>query len=364
MTRTALARRASPLARQRGQAAFMTLIFAAVVVIGAKYLGRVLESDVGGGKPILKSYLDTRFPVDFSDTVAIGRRALTIQVDDLTSIAGFLRPGNHIDLFVNLPSALSGISPAFVTADLIDAIPPEMRATIPPTLLNAARGASTSDTEIKQLMSGAIPKDVILPVLLNVRVLATGRDPYREELDQIAYPQARTQHTFNSLTLDLSPREAALVTTAVKKGEMLALLRNRNDQGTADFSTLSGQDLFSNAFKMAKTDDERRTRVAVASGLDQASNLVDASGKTILNQEQLRAASLTVNTQGQLVDKNGNVVDAKDLVVTADGRILDKKALAAAGLSIDANGNVVDKNGNVVDSGTLIATKDGVMSQA
>ena len=75
-----------------------------------RYLGRTIEVDVKAGKPLLKSFLDDSFPVDFSDIVPIGRRALTVQVDEINSIGGFLRPGNRIDLFVNIPSGLSGRS--------------------------------------------------------------------------------------------------------------------------------------------------------------------------------------------------------------------------------------------------------------
>ena len=324
-----------------------------------KYVGRVLESDVGAGKPLLTSYLDTRFPVDFSDIVPVGRRAMTVQVDDLNSVAGFIRPGNHIDLFVNIPSALSGFSAGFITANMIDSIPAELRNAIPPTLLEAARGASTSDATVKDLLANAIPKELILPVMQNVRVLATGRDPYREELDQLAYPQPRSQRNYNSVTLDLSPREAALVTAAIKKGDMLALLRNRNDDSGADFSTVSAQDLFSNAFKMAKSEGDRRQRVALAGGVDRAGNLVDASGTTIMNREQLAAAGLTVNDKGQLVDKNGRVLDAKDVVVTADGRVLEKSALAAAGLTVNTSGQLVDKNGKVVPADAVLTTASG-----
>lgn len=330
-----------------------------------KYLGRVVEVSIGAGKPILKSFLDDRFPVDFSDTVPLGRRALTVQVDDVNSIAGFIRPGNHIDLFVNIPSGLSGYSAGFIAADLIDEIPSDLRNAIPAALLEAASGATTGDTEIQQLVSNALPSDVILPVLQNVRVLATGRDPYREHLDQLAYPQPRAERNFSTVTIDVTPREAALLTTAVDKGDLLAILRNREDDTTADFSTVSAQDLFSNAFEMASAAAEQRSRVAAAAGVDQRGNLVDADGKTLMSAAQLKAAGLTVNENGELVDKDGNVIDPSDLVVTADGRVMSKSDLAKAGLTVNASGQIVDKDGNVVAADDLVVAANGqVMSKA
>ena len=155
------------------------------------------------------------------------------------------------------------------------------------------------------------------------------------------------------------------MTAAIKKGDMLATLRNRNDKGAADFSTLSAQDLFSNAFKMAKAEGDRRQRVAVAGGVDRAGNLVDAAGNTLMNREQLAAAGLTVNAQGQLVDKSGRLIDPKDMVVTADGRVLEKSALAAAGLSVNASGQLVDKNGKVVAADGVVVTATGkIMTKA
>jgi Flp pilus assembly protein CpaB len=324
-----------------------------------QYLGRFLEVEVGAGKPILKSFLDDAFPVDFSDTVPVGRRALTIQVDDKNSIGGFMRPGNRIDLFVNIPSGFSGFSPSFVTPDLVDSLPGALRDAIPPSLIEVARRADTSDTNVQSLLAGAMPKDVILPVLQNVRVLATGRDPYREQLDALRYPQPRSERNFNTITIDVSPREAALLTAAVDKGDLLALLRNRDDDGAADFATLSAHDLFTHAFGMAEAAAAQRARVAAASGVDERGNLVDADGKTVMSREQLAAAGYTVNADGKLVDKNGNVVDPANLVVTADGRVIDKQALAKAGLSINASGQVVDAAGNVVAADELVVAADG-----
>jgi len=70
--------------------------------------GKVLVQEVAQGKPILASFIDEEFPMDFSDTISIGRRAMTISVDEINSQANLTRPGNRIDLFVNIPADVTG----------------------------------------------------------------------------------------------------------------------------------------------------------------------------------------------------------------------------------------------------------------
>ena len=322
-------------------------------------MGRVIEVNVGQGKPILKSFMDSGFPVDFSDTVPEGRRAMTVQVDEVNAVAGFIRPGNRVDLFVNIAYNLSGFSSGFITADLIGSLPSDLRDSIPPALLDAVLSAPPDDTSAQTLTGSAIPKDVILPVLQNVRVLATGRDPYREQLDKLRYPQQRTERNFNNVTVDVTPREAALLAAAIDVGDLLAILRNRDDESSAAFTTVSARDLFNNASEMARAEEERKTRVATAAGVDVDGNLVDADGNKLMSREQLAQAGLSVNANGELVDADGNVVDPDDVIVTADGRVLRKSELAAAGLAVNENGQIIDANGNVVSAEDVVVTASG-----
>ena len=103
--------------------------------------GQVLIQNLASGKPLLHSFIDREFPLDFSDTIPQKRRAMTIQVDETSTIAGLIRPGNRIDLFVN----------------------------IPPT---ASSQGQQNDNEI-------------LPVAENVEVLATGADAARDYEEKV-----------------------------------------------------------------------------------------------------------------------------------------------------------------------------------
>jgi len=324
------------------------------------YVGQAITANVGRGKPLLKSFMDREFPVDFSDIIDVGRRAMTLQVDEVNSVAGFIRPGNRIDLFVNIPFKTAGFDPTIITSGVTDELPATVKGILPPVLTDALESAGALDQEtIDQLMSSAAPSDVIMPVLQNVKVLATGRDPYRENLDNLRYPQQRTERTFSTVTLDVSPEQAALLAAAEDKGDLLALLRNRDDASTAEFPGVSATDLFDNAVRMAEQEATRASRVSTPAGTDLRGNLVDADGNQILSREQLEAAGYRVNAKGEILDENGNVVDPKDIAVTADGKIVDKAALAAQGYTVNDAGQIVDKNGRVVDANDLVVTEDG-----
>ena len=320
-----------------------------------RYIGRSLVANLGRGKALLKSFMDEDFPRDFSDIIPPGKRAITVTVDDINSIGGFLRPGNRIDIYVNIPFATSGFSPqvfaAAKEAGLLDLLPQEILAEIPPELMQAAEAVENP----AELLGAVMPTDVIIPVLQNVTVLATGKDPYRETLDALRQPQRRTESQFSNITIEVDAEQAALITLAQDNGEIVSLLRNRNDQSGSSFTSVNPTDLFGNAARMAAAEKERASRTTAAAGVDLNGNLVDADGNKLISRDQLEAAGYSVNEDGQIVDKDGNVIDPKDIVVAADGTVMTKQQLAAAGLSVNENGQIIDKNGNVIDANDVVA---------
>ena len=326
-----------------------------------KYKGRSLTTNLGSGKALLKSFLDEEFPVDFSDTIETGRRAMAITVDEINSITGFLRPGNRVDLFVNIPYSESGFDPALYSAGLYSQLPEGIDISNIPggNVESLAAQLDISDEEITEIIGGLSPGDVIIPVMQNVRILATGKDPYIESLDHLRQPQIRRDANFTSVIVDVSSEQAALISAAQDKGDILAILRNRNDEGAATFTTISAKDLFTNAVKMAAEEKARAARTTSPAGVDQFGNLVDADGKKLIDKEQLAKAGYTVNENGEIVDKDGNVIDPNDIVIAADGSIMTKQQLAAAGLSVNASGQIVDKDGNIVDVNDIVIAADG-----
>ena len=326
-----------------------------------RYVGRAIIANLGQGKTLLKSFVDDDFPRDFSDIIPPGKRAITISVDDINSIGGFLRPGNRIDIYVNIPFSVSGFQPALFSAakeaGLLELLPESILAEIPPELIQVA----SSIEDPTALLGALTPSDVIIPVLQNVTVLATGKDPYRETLDALRQPQRRSESQFSNITLEVDAEQAALITLAEDNGDIVTLLRNRNDKGASSFTNVSPLDLFGNAAEMASAEKERASRVTAAAGVDVNGNLVDADGNKLVSKDQLAAAGYSVNENGQIVDKDGNIVDPNDLVIAADGSVINKQQLAAAGLTVNESGQIIDKDGNVVDVNNVVIASDGTV---
>ena len=115
-------------------------------------------------------------------------------VDEVNSVAGFIRPGNHIDVFVNIAYKLSGFDASFATS--IEDLPSEIRDKIPPSLVDAARSFDADEeggNSIADLFSSVAPADVIIPVLQDVRVLATGPRSVRGASRQAASTAAASR---------------------------------------------------------------------------------------------------------------------------------------------------------------------------
>jgi Flp pilus assembly protein CpaB len=331
------------------------------------YVGRFLVEDISRGKPMLTSFIDETFPIDFSDLVKQGRRAITIQIDEPQSIAGMLRPGNHIDLYVNIATRVVGYETA--TAALAG-------------LQNASlqQAAATAGNELLQTVAGARATEVIIPVMQDILVLATGREAYDDHLDALGQPQRRRGNTFTTVTLDVTPEQAAILSIAEDKGDLIGVLRNRNDRGAADFTGVTALDLLAHVQQMQKEAAMRAAAAAAGATIDENGNWVTADGKVIKKEDivisengtvttrggQLLAAEgIAVNENGEYVDANGNVIPPDELVFNADGSVTTKaEMMKAAGYTVNENGDYVDANGNVVRKEDIKVLANGTVMTA
>ncbi|WP_228148946.1 Flp pilus assembly protein CpaB [Acinetobacter pittii] len=136
--------------------------------------GLPLKVDLKPGDIIMYSMVEMK--KDISKLIPPGRRALTIPVDDESSISTMLKPGDLIDLMVTLQSN-------------------EKTATVP-------------------LMQG-------------VKILATGKQT------DVNYEAGDTSG-YTNITLDVSAEDAKNITMAASMGKISAVLRNPDDQVMSD----------------------------------------------------------------------------------------------------------------------------------
>lgn len=336
-----------------------------------KIKGEVLIQNLAKGKPLLRSFIGRKFPLDFSDTIPEQRRAMTIQVDEINSIAGLIRPGNRIDLFVNLPASALG----------------------------------ETDT-------GTIRKNAgnqIMPVLENVEVLATGESTAYDYEEKVRLLRGgvgvRPDTHYTNLTLNVTPKQAALLTVARDKGDLLALLRNREDASGSGFVKVSTDTIASHAKKLAIAAAVRAAASEVDGNLVVGKdgvirtrdgkvlanqNLVVAEDGTLMTKDGvvLSGRGLRVNEKGQLVTADGTVVNPDDIRVAPDGRLVTKdgtvlegnatrsagglrvtkdgtvvtaSGVALSGAKLNKDGKLVLKDGTVVDPNDVVIRSDGTV---
>lgn len=136
----------------------------------------------------------------FSAELHPGRRALTVPVNDENSISGMLRPGDHIDLIVQ--------------------IKPD----------NSNRVGVQQEKEI----------ETTFPLMSDVTVLATGTAVTKYDPN---HGEQGGQH-YATMTLDVTPQDADRILVAQSSGQLKAVLRHPDDHLANQTASMTARDLF------------------------------------------------------------------------------------------------------------------------
>ena len=256
--------------------------------------GRRLLESLGKGRPLLWSHVTGDQRRDFSDVVVAGRRAITIPVDQLSSIENMIEPGNKVDLYVTLPMNLTG---------------------------------------------GTGEGDVVFPLLQNVEVLATGRrlNPKVQAAMLASYRQASS--SFNTLTINVKAEEASLLFASSTAGRLSASLRNRND-GDFVFTSVRPNEIIALAQRLSQKVNTKTQVVRDKDGnvIGKVVNgrVVDENGKVIGK----------VNSDGTVVSSTGEIIGSASPETVITEKVVRDKDGNVIGKVV--NGKVVDENGNVI----------------
>ena len=134
--------------------------------------GRPLIHAVRAGEPILKVHVTSVKIEGLSSLLKEGERAITIPVDKYDTLSGFLNPGDNVDLYITLKDG---------------------------------------------------DRDRTVPLVENVRVLATGRD-----IDDGI--KEKNQKKYAEVTLGVTPLNATKIIHAQTVGDIAVLLRRQEDK--------------------------------------------------------------------------------------------------------------------------------------
>lgn len=145
-----------------------------------KLAGRVAVTNIGVREPITESRLAPEGTAGgLSAVIPEGYRAMTVKVDDVVGISGFIQPGTLVDVVVVItPDETSG----------------------------------TSRNPISKI------------VLQNIKVLANGQNIDKPE-DQ------REANSVKAVTLQVTPEQAEKLALAATEGKLQLVMRNSVDQG-------------------------------------------------------------------------------------------------------------------------------------
>lgn len=137
--------------------------------------GSLLAYPAQAGEPVIWAQLEGQRAPTFSARLTAGRRAVTVPVDEISSLSGMVEPGDLIDIVVSIKHDKQNFT---------------------------------------------------FTLLQSVAVLATGTKSSQQEKD----PEGRGR-SFTTITLDTSPEDAKRVIAAREVGRVTALLRAPSDNG-------------------------------------------------------------------------------------------------------------------------------------
>jgi len=174
-----------------------------------KFEGAKLLRNVERGRPLRTIDVEEKGK-DFSTLVEPGSRAITIDIDELNSIAQMVRPGNLVDLFLIMP-------------DLSD--------------------LSGNNQQITLLMQ-------------RVKVIATGQTVRKADAftaPQPGVPQGVVR--YSNLTFEVSPDQAARIALAQQLGRIRAVLRTTPDEEIVRLGRINTKNLLKKGYLLDTPDE-------------------------------------------------------------------------------------------------------------
>ncbi|MEE9321481.1 MAG: Flp pilus assembly protein CpaB [Granulosicoccus sp.] len=145
-------------------------------------LGQQLDFDIDQGRPLLWAHLEGGLTPTFSGKVPDGLRAMTVRVDEINSISGFLQPNDRIDLLLSYKNNGDQLT---------------------------------------------------MPLIQRLDVIATGVQTLIDKRGGSALRK------FSTITVQVTPDQAQRITLAQEVGKLTAMLRNPDDESPISDSPMT-----------------------------------------------------------------------------------------------------------------------------
>jgi pilus assembly protein CpaB len=156
-------------------------------------VGRRLLQDLRAGDPLTRAALQPDGQASLAARLRDGNRAVTVPVDEVSSQAGLVRPGDHVDLLL-AEERLEGPERCVVVRSLLESLP----------------------------------------------VLATGQ--MQQPVDQDAGLAAGQRDiSYSTITLDVTPEQAQQLAVGLRVGELIPMLRGEDDRAPVRLASMGTQ---------------------------------------------------------------------------------------------------------------------------
>jgi len=176
--------------------------------------GRRVNRRVAAGSPLmLDDFLDSPGK-RFSARIAKGSRAISIPVASATAVSFFVEPGSRVDILGTFQ---------------------KLRQASVPVTVPRGDGKQTNTVMVPQLKKTL----VTMTVLQSVKVLAVGRAVDRQDYIDLE------ERGFNTVTVEVTPRQAEVLTFALGQvqGALTLVLRNPEDAKKKPLPDMNWQQL-------------------------------------------------------------------------------------------------------------------------
>ncbi|MCA9798219.1 MAG: Flp pilus assembly protein CpaB [Cyanobacteria bacterium HKST-UBA04] len=192
-------------------------------------IGRVTSTDILAGQPVFKLNLAEKGARSgITNLIPNGFRAITISVSESKAVAGFIKPGDHIDVLATFE-----IRVAKEAKESLPVVPWENNVPL-------------TDTVVQDITVLAIAQE------LDEKQLPYEDDEDEDEGDKDK-KKSDSAKVVSTLTLAVTPEQAEKIAFSEERGKLKVVLRNHNDQqkpvliGTVTDSIVDLQDALAKA---------------------------------------------------------------------------------------------------------------------